>query len=414
MAYPAPVGAGVLTGTEITQLGYVSLANYLKNKPIDQVAQQRPLLKALMAKKRPWGGGVGATGGRMIVEQVRMQYGNGDPSAFTGSAFKWFGDTGTNVSDTLNFNTRDPVRQVFYPWNSAHDGFQFSEDYLLGNGILINDSQSPKNSSDASLVQLTNIFNEAMDVLRLGFEEMMDISLHLDGQWTVGSAPTANATINGLDFLVNFDPTTGTVGGIPRATNAWFQNQWDFGRGLNTVGAGPAPYAHADLLAAMHKMWRYCQKNGGSPNFILAGEDFIKGYELASVNGSSAAMSRYAVQPSASDRPWNVDASLEIKDSGTFTGMFFQGVPIFWDPTFSDCELIDGGVSQNKTVPWAKRCYFLNMNHLSLRPIEGNDMIARKPPREHNKLVYYWGLTWRGALTMNRANCHGVIAASGA
>jgi hypothetical protein len=48
-----------------------------------------------------------------------------------------------------------------------------------------------------------------------------------------------------------------------------------------------------------------------------------------------------------------------------------------------------------------------------LRPIEGNDMIARKPPRQYNSYNYYWGMTWRGALTSNRMNCHGVITATG-
>ena len=37
-----------LAAADITQLGYVALQNYLKNKPIDQVAVQRPLLKSLM------------------------------------------------------------------------------------------------------------------------------------------------------------------------------------------------------------------------------------------------------------------------------------------------------------------------------------------------------------------------------
>ncbi len=46
-----------LNASDITQLGFVALQNYLKNKPIDQVAQERPLLKALMAKKKTWGGG---------------------------------------------------------------------------------------------------------------------------------------------------------------------------------------------------------------------------------------------------------------------------------------------------------------------------------------------------------------------
>ena len=122
------------------------------------------------------------------------------------SSISFFGDTSKNVSDTVGYNSRDTVRQAYYPWNSAHDGFQFSEDYLLGNGILIGDSQSPRNSSAAGLVQLTNVFNEAMEVLRLGFEKILDQSLHMDGTIAVGAGTgTANKAINGLDFLVSFE-----------------------------------------------------------------------------------------------------------------------------------------------------------------------------------------------------------------
>ena len=212
-----------LAAADISQLGYVALQNYLKNKPIDQVATERPLLKALMAKKKTWGGGK-----ENIVEQIRTGYDNN---------FEWFGDTSLNTSDTVGYNTRDTIRQAYYPWNSAHDGFQFSEDYLIGNGILIGDSQSPRNSSSAGLVQLTNVFNESMDVLRLGFEKILDQSLHLDGTISVGGGTsTANKAINGLDFLVPFDSRSGTVGGINRATagNEYWRNNFDVGGGLNT------------------------------------------------------------------------------------------------------------------------------------------------------------------------------------
>ena len=388
-----------LHANDITQLGYVALQNYLKNKPIDQVATERPLLKALMAKKKPWGGGK-----ENIVEQIRTGYGNN---------FEWFGDSALNTSSAVTYNTRDTVRQAYYPWNSAHDGFQFSEDYLLGNGILIGDSQSPRNSSAASLVQLTNVFNESMEVLRLGFEKILDQSLHLDGTIGVGGGTSlANKAINGLDFVVPCVSHTGTMGGIDRSANTYWRNQIDMGAGLNvTTGASYGNgYAGANLLDPMQTMWRACQKNGGSPNFILAGTDFIKSYEIA----VDAKLSRYAVQPGTAQSPWNLDASLEIKDSGTFTGLFFQGVPIIWDPVFEDLDGITGAkVSNGLTVDWAKRCYFLNTNHLTLRPIQDNDMIARKPPREHTSYNYYWGMTWRGALTANRCNCHGVIMANG-
>ena len=389
-----------LAAADITQLGYVALQNYLKNKPIDQVAVQRPLLKKLMAGKKTWGGGK-----ENIVEQIRTGYDNN---------FEWFGDTSLNTSDTVSFNTRDTVRQAYYPWNSAHDGFQFSEDYLIGNGILIGDSQSPRNSSAAGLVQLTNVFNESMEVLRLGFEEILDQSLHLDGTITVGGGTsTANKAINGLDFIVPCVSHTGTVGGIDRASNTFWRNQIDMGAGLNvTTGASYGNgYAGADLLAPMHVMWRACQRNGGSPDFILAGTDFVKSYEIA----ADAKESRYAVQPGSSSSPWNMDPSIENKDWGTFTGLYFQGVPIMLDPVFQDLDAISGADSSNGlTVAWEKRCYFLNTKHLTLRPIEGNDMIARKPPREHTSYNYYWGMTWRGSLTANRCNCHGVMMATGA
>ena len=389
-----------LAAADITQLGYVALQNYLKNKPIDQVAVQRPLLKKLMSGKKTWGGGK-----ENIVEQIRTGYDNN---------FEWFGDTSLNTSDTVSFNTRDTVRQAYYPWNSAHDGFQFSEDYLIGNGILIGDSQSPRNSSAAGLVQLTNVFNESMEVLRLGFEEILDQSLHLDGTITVGGGTsTANKAINGLDFIVPCVSHTGTVGGIDRASNTFWRNQIDMGAGLNvTTGASYGNgYAGADLLAPMHVMWRACQRNGGSPDFILAGTDFVKSYEIA----ADAKESRYAVQPGSSSSPWNMDPSIENKDWGTFTGLYFQGVPIMLDPVFQDLDAISGADSSNGlTVAWEKRCYFLNTKHLTLRPIEGNDMIARKPPREHTSYNYYWGMTWRGSLTANRCNCHGVIMATGA
>ena len=389
-----------LAAADITQLGYVALQNYLKNKPIDQVAVQRPLLKKLMSGKKTWGGGK-----ENIVEQIRTGYDNN---------FEWFGDTSLNTSDTVSFNTRDTVRQAYYPWNSAHDGFQFSEDYLIGNGILIGDSQSPRNSSAAGLVQLTNVFNESMEVLRLGFEEILDQSLHLDGTITVGGGTsTANKAINGLDFIVPCVSHTGTVGGIDRASNTFWRNQIDMGAGLNvTTGASYGNgYAGADLLAPMHVMWRACQRNGGSPDFILAGTDFVKSYEIA----ADAKESRYAVQPGSSSSPWNMDPSIENKDWGTFTGLYFQGVPIMLDPVFQDLDAISGADSSNGlTVAWEKRCYFLNTKHLTLRPIEGNDMIARKPPREHTSYNYYWGMTWRGSLTANRCNCHGVMMATGA
>jgi hypothetical protein len=54
----------------------------------------------------------------------------------------------------------------------------------------------------------------------------------------------------------------------------------------------------------------------------------------------------------------------------------------------------------------------MNGRHLKLRPIDGQDMVTRKPPRAYDRYEYYWGLTWRGAVTCNRRNAQAVLSVS--
>jgi hypothetical protein len=83
----------------------------------------------------------------------------------------------------------------------------------------------------------------------------------------------------------------------------------------------------------------------------------------------------------------------------------FHGVALEWSPEFDDLDdLYAPG------TPWKKRCYMMNSQHIKLRPLDGHDMITRKPPRAYDKYEYYWGITWRGAVTMNRSNAHAVFA----
>ena len=150
------------TSAELTQLGYVALDHYLRNKPIDEIARERPLLAKLMSKKKSFPGGK-----QFITEQVRFQY---------DSNFQWyFGD------DTVTYNRKDTVRQTQFPWAGAHDGFSLNEDLLLANGITVTDNAGPSTNSGAEMLQLTNLFEENIETLRLGFEEMLDYDIHLDG-----------------------------------------------------------------------------------------------------------------------------------------------------------------------------------------------------------------------------------------
>ena len=355
------------TSGELTQLGYTALDHYLKNDPIDQIGTERPWLRKLTSKKRNFPGGK-----QYITEQIRTDYGEN---------LTWYGG-----DDTVAYNRRDSVRQVNFPWGGWHDGFSLNEDLLFANGITVTDRNARSGGSSnsaADMLQLTNLFQENIEVLRLGCEKVFDRELHRDGTQDTKA-------IAGLDSLVAIDSTTGTVGGIDRsvAANAYWRNQ--------IVSSG---VAQASLIGQMETNWRACMREGGAPDFIMAGSDFVDDFRAA----AASAIIRYTDLPRTGGSS-EFDPSIKQSQGGTYTGLHFQGVPIVWNPIFSELDTLD-----SPTPTWEKRCYFINCNTIRLRPAAGHDMIPRTPPRNANAYVHYWGLTWKGALTMNRANCHSVI-----
>lgn len=355
------------TSGELTQLGYIALDHYMKNNPIDQIGTERPLLRKLTSMKRSFPGGK-----ENIVEQIRTDYGEN---------LQWtFGD------DTVSYNRRDTVRQVEFPWGGWHDGFSLNEDLLFANGITVTDRNARgggTTNAGADMAQLTNLFQENIEVLRLGCEKVFDRELHRDGTQD-------SKAIAGLDLLVATDASTGEVGGINRATagNEYWRNQY--------VGAGVAQNV---LIGQMETMWRNCMREGGAPDFILAGSDFVDDFRTA----AASAITRYTDLPRTGGNA-EFDPSIRQSQGGTYTGLHFQGVPITWDPIFSELDALD-----SPSPTWEKRCYMLNCKHIRLRPAAGHDMIPRTPPRAANAYIHYWGLTWKGALTMNKAQCHGVL-----
>src|SRR5690606_31839829 len=88
--------------------------------------------------------------------------------------------------------------------------------------------------------------------------------------------------------------------------------------------------------------------------------------------------------------------------SGTETGLFFKGVPIVWDPNFETLDTLE-----TPTVPWEKRCYFINTRHIDLRD---DDMDIVTPTRPHDILALYQMINLRLALVLKRANAHSVLA----
>lgn len=340
------------TSQELADAGKASLDFYLKNKPVDQVAIEHPLTKKLMAGKKAFPGAK-----QYITEQLRFEY---------GSNFQWYYGT-----QSVTYNRRQTLEQASYAWRGAHDGFYLDEDRLAENGIVVTDDDNGGGQATrAEVIQLTNLLDEQNEALRLGWEEKFDYELHQDGT-------QSSESLGGLDLLIATDPTTGTVGGIDRATNTWWRNNASTG------------IAAASLIDTMEQIWRACTRNGGRPDFILVGSTFLDTFRQQ----AASTITRFLTNGNQA----SLDPSVQ--------DLSFKGVPLVWDPVFAD---LDAALAP--AIPWEKRCYFINSKFMRLRPAQGHDMITRKPPRVYNQYVHYWGLTWKGALTQSRSNCHAVLS----
>jgi hypothetical protein len=347
------------TAQEIADAGKIGLDLYLKNDPIDQIAIERPLYKAMNSRK------TSAPGAKQyIVEQLRYRY---------QSNFQWF-----NGSQVVTYNRRQSIEQAQYAWRAAHDGFALDEDRLVQNGVSVDDDGPGGKASGAELIQLTNLLKEQSEILKLGFQEKFSHALHLDG------SQSADA-VTGLDALVSLTPTVGVVGGIDRsaAANAYWRNYVQTGL-TTTTSTGT-------VLDFMEIAWRSCTRNGGRPSFIEAGGDFVDGFR------------NFMVKSFGQVNYNGVGIFKDVK-AGT-ESLSFHGVEIVWNPEFDDLQDLYAPATS-----WKKRCYFTNLTHLKLRPVAGQDMLTRKPPRAYDKYEWYWGLTWRGAVTMNRSNAQAVLA----
>lgn len=355
---------------ELNAAGKTAIEFYLRNNPIDNIAVERPFLRKLMTSKKSFPGGK-----QYVVEQLRYRYQNN---------FTWF-----HGDQEVSYNKRATIEQAQYEWRSAHDGFSLNEDDLLRNGITITDGP-PRVNSQAQVVQLTNLFEEDVEALRLGFEEQLSQGLHKDG--------TQDAeAIEGLDFLISYTPGNDDAGGIDASAQTWWQNYsaWNSASASKNVSI-----SSSNIIAEMEIAWRKCIRNGGTPNFIMMGDIFLDTFRTA----AKSEISRYTILNTGGQQA-GMDPAIGPVE-GVSTGLHFHGVPITWNPEFEDLDTAYASDSPD----WEDRCYMINCRHLRLRPAQGHDLISRNPPRVYNRYAYYWGLTWKGALTTGRRNAHACLA----
>lgn len=211
-----------------------------------------------------------------------------------------------------------------------------------------------------------------------GREKMIDL---LDARLEVGESTLTNLIceglysdgtgnggkeITGLDLAVPVDPTTGTYGGIDRAT-------WTFWRSVVSSGTD---LTAANIQQNMNAVWAQLVRGRDMPDLIVM---------------DNSAWEIYVASLQSQQRFHQA----EVGDLG-FPTLKYQGTDV----------VLDGGIGGNAT---AGTVYFLNTTYLHYRPHRDRNMVPLSPNRRYatNQDAEVQILAWAGNLTSSGSQFQG-------
>ena len=172
--------------------------------------------------------------------------------------------------------------------------------------------------------------------------------------------------LTGLGAAVVLTPTTGTVGGIDRASWTFWRNQT-----TGTLGA----LTSATIQAAMNDHYLDCSRGSDRPDIIIGDNDFYATF-LASLQ----TLQRFTATDEA--------------DLG-FSNVKYLGATV----------IADGGIGGYQAT---KVAHFLNSNFIHWRPHSQRDFVPlkgdRMPTNQDAKVVWQ---VWAGNLSYSGMRFHG-------
>lgn len=349
-----------LNATEIAKIGKVAITHYGKNKPVDQVNMDRPLLDALLPRAKDIPGGA---------------------DGFTVNVFKDNGANGQIWSGNgrVTYNSRSPNDFSKWDWLNHHDGFVLNEDELKRAGITVNDDVGKSTASKGEVVQLTNMITSNFMALEEGVKDHVHQLLWQDSS-------TTGSPIPGIHNIVSLTPSSGTIGGID-ASNAWWQNH--VATSVATTLSG--------MLSALEVAKRTIMRRRGRFTHIFVGGAFLDAIRNA-VIGANQTQVTYG-----SGSKLSIDMATDV--------IKFDGIPLTWVPIFDDTSVLatTGGVA------WTNRCYMLNLSDdnrggISLHRDSDDFMKMRYPGRPIDQYTYHFAMTSKFGLGCGKRNSHAVLA----
>jgi len=223
--------------------------------------------------------------------------------------------------------------------------------------VIISGLEQLQNSGKEAFIDL---MEQRLEVAESTMRNLITAGIYSDGTGSGGKE------ITGLDAAVPLDPTTGTYGGIDRAT-------WNFWRSKLKNSAS------ADAIQAdMNGLWAQLVRGSERPDLIVA---------------DNLVWEAYVATLQAQQR-FN---QAEVGDLG-FPTIKFMGTDMVLDGGIHFPSASSGGVGAPTGT-----AFFLNCNYIHYRPHRDRNMVPLSPNRRYatNQDAEVQILGWAGNLTMS-------------
>lgn len=252
--------------------------------------------------------------------------------------------------ETLNISPSDVISAAEFDWKQASVA------------VSISGLEQAQNSGEERVL---DFLESRIEVAEKTMMNNLAAGMYSDGTGSSGKQ------IGGLQLLVADTPTSGTVGGINRATYTFWRNQ-----SFQTTSEIGSAASAANIQRCMNTMFLRTKRGMDQANLIVMDTNYYQFYWA----------SLQAIQRIASD---------EMASAG-FKALQYAGVDVVADGG------IGGGCPSN-------HAYFLNLDYLFWQPHRDRNMVPLENVQSINQDATVKLIIWMGNMTMSNAELQGVI-----
>lgn len=341
------------TAAEIENISNGVLDYFVKGPALSQTIQDKPLLKKLVAKSKPF------TGGKEFIS-VPVK------GLYTTTT------NGYSHDDEVSYSNPANIRRAVYQWKELHAGIQFTLTELKHEGISVVDSlngSETSNHSERELVLLTSLLEDKLEDMAEGRARSLSAMLWKDGTQDSKEIPGIRS------FLLNVPSNAGAIAGIDPVANTWWRNRVGLAVDSSTA-------SNQNLITKLQAEIRQLRRYGGRPDMFCCGSDFITAFEK-----------ELRAKGNYTETGWHKTGSV---DAG-MDDVAFKGLKLEYEPELDDQSL-------------SKYGFLMDSSKIQLRPMDGEWQKSHNPARPPERYVVYRAITDTAGLVCTQRNAHGVYS----